>query len=106
MATLRLSRGQNQARLNYAEAEQGRPKVNLPLRSVILSVTKDLKACTTFIGRANWEILHFVQNDTLFCLSISSLRGLAQAVAIFHFPLHLHKGRSPRRFAPRDDVVS
>ena len=71
MATLRLSRGQNQARLNYAEAkqgrpkvnlttviarlgtsrgnlipsteaEQGRPKVNLPLRSVILSVTKDL----------------------------------------------------------------
>ena len=29
MATLRLSREQNQARLNYAEAEQGRPKVNL-----------------------------------------------------------------------------
>ena len=25
-----------------AETEQGRPKVNLPLRSVILSVTKDL----------------------------------------------------------------
>ena len=29
VATLRLSREQNQARLNYAEAEQGRPKVNL-----------------------------------------------------------------------------
>ena len=33
----------------------------------------------------------------------SSLRGLAQAVAIFHCPLHHHKGRSPRRFTPRDD---
>ena len=31
VATLRLSREQNQARLNYAEAEQGRPKVNLML---------------------------------------------------------------------------
>ena len=31
VATLRLSREQNQARLNYAEAEQGRPKVNLIL---------------------------------------------------------------------------
>ena len=31
VGTLRLSRGQNQARLNYAEAEQGRPKVNLSL---------------------------------------------------------------------------
>ena len=29
VATLRLSREQNQACLNYAEAEQGRPKVNL-----------------------------------------------------------------------------
>ena len=29
VATLQLSREQNQARLNYAEAEQGRPKVNL-----------------------------------------------------------------------------
>ena len=31
VATLRLSREQNQAHLNYAEAEQGRPKVNLHL---------------------------------------------------------------------------
>jgi hypothetical protein len=31
VATLRLSREQNQARLNYAEAEQGRPKINLIL---------------------------------------------------------------------------
>ena len=45
---------------------RGVSRGNLPLCSVILSVTKDLKACTTFIGRANSEILHFVQNDTLF----------------------------------------
>ena len=31
VGTLRLSRGRSQTRLNYAEAEQGRPKVNLPL---------------------------------------------------------------------------
>ena len=31
-----------------AKAEQGRPKVNLPLRSVILSVTKDLLRDTLF----------------------------------------------------------
>ena len=34
VATLRLSREQNQARLNYAEAKQGRPKVNLQLSAV------------------------------------------------------------------------
>ena len=31
VGTLRLNREHNQTYLNYAEAEQGRPKVNLPL---------------------------------------------------------------------------
>ena len=30
---------------------------------VILSVTKDLKACTTVHRHGDLEILHFVQND-------------------------------------------
>ena len=32
-------------------------------RYVILSVTKDLKACTSVHRHGNLEILHFVQND-------------------------------------------
>ena len=36
VATLRLSREQNQARLNYAEAKQGRPKVNLKTNARIV----------------------------------------------------------------------
>jgi len=35
----------------------------LVVNGVILSVTKDLKVCTTIDQPANCEILHSVQND-------------------------------------------
>jgi hypothetical protein len=53
--------------LNYAEAEQGRPKVNLLIErvclNVILSIAKDLGVYKRVDCCTAREILHYVQND-------------------------------------------
>ena len=78
VATLRLSREQNQARLNYAEAKQGRPKVNLMDTMVDPHVA-------TLLGM------------TFVCVVIARL-GTSRG--------NLTKSRdSHGRYAPRDDVV-
>ena len=46
VAPLRLSRGQSQSCLNYAEAKQRRPKVNLPL--LILNTIREISTLITF----------------------------------------------------------
>ena len=40
---------------------------------VILSVTKDLKACTTVHRHGDLEILHCVQNDSVYSVIVSTL---------------------------------
>ena len=43
---------------------------------VILSVTKDLKACTAILRHGDLEILHSVQNDRVFVIArLGTSRG-------------------------------
>ena len=49
----------------HAEQREASPRYTLYY--VILSVTKDLKACATVQRHGDLEILHFVQNDRVVC---------------------------------------